>query len=160
MSETSFSVPREDRCLEDYITGTVFEFAETVEASEADIVNFALNYDPQYFHTDPAQAAAGPYKGLIASGAQTIAMTFRLYVKNFLPGKASFGSPGLDELRWLRPVRPGDTLRLRLTILAVTPSQSKNDRGTVSSMLETINQHNETVMSCRCKNIIARRTSG
>ena len=160
MSETSFSIPREDRYLEDYVEGSVFEFAETAEVSEADIVRFSLDYDPQYFHTDPAQAATGPYKGLIASGAHTIALTFRLYVKNFLPGKASFGSPGLDELRWLRPVRPGDALRLRLTILAVTPSPSKNDRGTVSSLLETLNRHNETVMSCRCKNIIARRVPG
>lgn len=159
MSETVFKTPKEERGLEDYKPGTVYEFAEKVTVSEADIVNFALEYDPQYFHTDPAAAASSPFKGLIASGAHTIALAFRIYVKNFLPGKASFGSPGLDEVRWFRPVRPGDALRLRLTIEAVEPSQSRQDRGTVLSLLESLNQKDEVVMSCKCRNIIARRGS-
>ena len=160
MSLTDFSVPKADRYFEDYVKDAVFEFAETAAISEADIVNFANQYDPQYFHTDPVAAAGSMYKGLIASGAQTIALTFRLYVKNFLPGKASFGSPGMDELRWLKPLRPNDVLRIRMTILDVVPSQSKNDRGTVFSFVETINQNNEVIMTYKAKNIIAKRNPG
>ena len=160
MSLIDFTVAKEDRYFEDYVPGTVYEFAETATVSEAEIVNFAKEYDPQYFHTDPQAAASSMYKGLIASGAQTIALTFRLYVKNFLPGKASFGSPGMDEVRWFKPLRPGDVLRIRMTILDAKPSQSKNDRGTVFSLVETINQKDEVIMSYSAKNIIARRNPG
>lgn len=160
MSLTDFTVAKEDRYFEDYVPGTVYEFAETATVSEVDIVNFAKEYDPQYFHTDPAAAANSMYKGLIASGAQTIALTFRLYVKNFLPGKASFGSPGMDEVRWFKPLRPGDVVRIRMKILDVKPSQSKNDRGTVFSLAETINQKDEVIMSYQAKNIIAKRHPG
>ena len=160
MKANNFAVSREERRFEDYVAGAVYEFDETAGISQEDIVNFSRVYDPQYFHLDPDLAANGPYKGIIASGAHTIALTFRLYVKNFLPGQASFGSPGLDELRWLRPVRPGDTLRLRLTIQETIPSQSKNDRGTVHSLLETLNQNDEVVMVCKCKNIIGKRRTG
>ena len=160
MSEKIFPVPKEDRRFEDYVAGSVFEFEETAGLSEADIVHFAQTYDPQYFHVDPVQAAQSPYKGIIASGAHTLALAFRLYVKNFLPGKASFGSPGADELRWFRPVRPGDVLRLRLTIQSAAPSQSRNDRGTVQSLLEVLNQGGEVVMTCILRNIIARRNPG
>jgi acyl dehydratase len=157
MTIQGFTIPKEERYFEDYAPGTVYEFAEKITVSEADIINFSKEYDPQYFHIDPVKAAASSYKGLIASGAHTIAITFGIYVRNFLPGKASFGSPGFDELRWLKPVRPNDVLRLRLTIEESTPSKSKNDRGTVASFIETINQKDEVVMSYKCKNIIARR---
>ncbi|MDR1241834.1 MAG: MaoC family dehydratase [Deltaproteobacteria bacterium] len=152
-----FAVGKEDRYLEDYTAGCVYEFPETVEVREAEIIAFAEKFDPQYFHIDPAAAAASQYKGLIASGAHTIAVTFKLYVSLFLPGKSSLGSPGFDELRWLKPLRPGDALRVRITVLEVKPSQSRNDRGTVQSLLETLNQKDEVIMSCKCKNIIARR---
>ena len=157
MSLTEIAVPKEDRYFEDYVPGTVYEFPETVTASEADIVDFAQKYDPQYFHTDPEAAQKSIYKGLIASGAQTIALTFHLYVKNFLPGKASFGSPGFDELRWYLPLRPGDVLRIRMTVEDAKPSQSKPDRGMIFSLVETINQNNEVIMSYKAKNLMARR---
>ncbi|MDR2825956.1 MAG: MaoC family dehydratase [Deltaproteobacteria bacterium] len=157
MSVQGFSIPREERYFEDYIPGTVYEFAETVTVSEAEILKFAKEFDPQYFHIDLDQALAGPFKGLIASGAHTIALTFGLYVRTFLPDKASFGSPGLDELRWLKPVRPNDVLRLRVTIEEVIPSKSKNNLGTVCSLLETINQKDEVVLSHKAKGLIGRR---
>ncbi|MDR2820073.1 MAG: MaoC family dehydratase [Desulfovibrio sp.] len=160
MSVRGFTAPREDRYLEDYVPGMVFEFDETVTLTEKDILDFAAGYDPQVFHTDPVKAEESIYKGLIASGAHTISVTFRILVKNFLPGKASFGSPGMDELRWLKPVRPGDCLRLRVTITDVQPSRSKNDRGTVFSFLETVNQDDEVVMSFKGRAIMAKRHPG
>ena len=152
MSMVEFSVPKEDRHLEDYKEGAAYEFAETVSVSEADIIRFAKEFDPQYFHLDPEAAKNSIYKGLIASGGQTIALTFRLYIRGFLPGKASLGSPGIDEVRWFKPLRPGDVLRVRVTILSVKPSQSKNDRGTVTSLVETINQKDEVIMSYSISN--------
>ena len=157
MSMQTIPVPKEERYFEDYAAGSVYEFEETATVSESDIVGFAEVYDPQYFHTDPEAAKNSIYKGLIASGAQTIALTFRLYIKNFLPGKASFGSPGMDELRWLKPLRPGDVLRVRVSIQEAKASQSRNDRGTVTSLVETINQNNEVIMSYKAVNIMARR---
>jgi len=138
----------------------VYDFAETMSVSEADIIRFAKEFDPQYFHLDPEAAKNSIYKGLIASGGQTIAATFRLYIRNFLPGKASLGSPGIDEVRWLKPLRPGDVLRARVTVLSVKPSQSKNDRGTVTSLVETINQKDEVIMTYKGMNIMLKRKPG
>ena len=157
MSLKEFSIPKEDRYFDDYVAGTEYEFAETVSVSEDDIITFAKQFDPQYFHTDPVAAAGSIYKGLIASGAHTIAVSFRLYIQNYLPGKASFGSPGLDEVRWLKPLRPGDTLRVRITVQEAKESQSRNDRGTVRSLVETINQNDEVIMRYIAVNIMARR---
>jgi acyl dehydratase len=155
-SFTGFSVPREDRYFEDYRAGAVYAFPETAPVSEEDIIRFAKEFDPQYFHLDPVAAANSIYKGLIASGGHTIALAFRLYIRNYLPGKASFGGPGMDEVRWHKPVRPGDTLRIRATILETRPSQSRNDRGIVRTFLETVNQKEEVVMICTLTNIMAR----
>jgi acyl dehydratase len=159
MSLTDFSVSREDRYLEDYEAGTVYAFAEKIAVSEADIIRFAREFDPQYFHLDPEAAKSSIYKGLIASGGHTIALAFRLYVRNFLPGKASLGSPGVDEVRWFKPLHPGDVLRVRVTIRSVKPSRSKHDRGTVTSLVETINQKDEVIMSYKAMNIMVKRGS-
>ncbi|MDR2726380.1 MAG: acyl dehydratase, partial [Deltaproteobacteria bacterium] len=105
MSLTALSVSKEERHFEEYVEGAVYEFAETIGVSEADIIRFAKEFDPQYFHLDPEAAKNSIYKGLIASGGQTIAVAFRLYIQNFLPGKASLGSPGIDEVRWFKPLR-------------------------------------------------------
>ena len=160
MSPVDLSVAKEDRYFEDYVEGRIYEFAERISVSEADIIRFAKEFDPQYFHLDPEAAKNSIYKGLIASGGHTLALAFRLYIKNFLPGKASLGSPGIDEVRWFKPLRPGDVLRLRLTILSVKASQSKTDRGTVVSLIEIINQQEEVIMSHRAINIMLRRNSG
>jgi acyl dehydratase len=85
-------------------------------------------------------------------------MMMRLFAGNFLPKEASLASPGIDELRWLHPVRPGDVLRLRVTVLEATPSRSKPDRGMVRTLVEVLNQDGKIVMSLRPMNIIARRS--
>jgi len=157
LSTTDFSVPVVDRHFEDFVPGAVFEYGE-IPVSEAEIVEFARRFDPQYIHVDRAQAAQGPFGGLIASGWHTAAMMMRLIVDNFLPKRASLGSPGIDELRWLRPVRPGDMLRVRLSVLEATRSRSKPDRGVVRTLCEVLNQDRVVVMSLKAMNIIACRS--
>ena len=147
------------RYLEDFVPGTVFE-AGSVRLTEAEIVEFATRYDPQPFHVDAEAAERSIYGGLIASGWQTVALTMRLLVDNVFQGSASMGSPGVDELRWLLPVRPGDTLSVRMVILELVPSRSKPDRGSVKVAYETRNQRGELVQSVIGRGIIARRPSG
>ena len=156
MSATEFAVPAADRHFEDYAPGAVFEYGE-IPVDEAEIVEFARRFDPQYIHIDREQAARGPFGGLIASGWHTAAMMMRLIVDNFLPKSASLGSPGIDELRWLRPVRPGELLSVRLSILEATRSRSKPDRGVARTLCEVLNQEREVVMSLKAMNIIACR---
>ena len=157
MTLTRLATPKADRYFEDYTPGLVYEFPETATVNEAEIIRFAEEYDPQYFHTDPAAAVTSPYKGIIASGGQTLALTFRLFVTHFLPGRASFGSPGMDEVRWIAPLRPGDVIRVRATILETRASRSKPGQGTVYSFVEAVNQNNEVIMSYKAINIMARR---
>src|SRR5205085_9793948 len=154
MTTTDFAGSTEDRYFEDYPPGAVFEYGE-IRVTEAEISEFARRYDPQYLHVDQAAAAGGPFGGLIASGWQTAALMMRLLVDGFLPKAASLGSPGIDELRWLKPVRPGDVLRLRVTVLEATRSRSRPDRGVVRSLMEVLNQDGEVVMSLKPMNIIA-----
>ena len=158
MSATEFAVPVEDRHFEDYAPGAVFEYGE-MQVTEPEIVEFARRFDPQYIHVDRERAAQGPFGGLIASGWHTAAMMMRLIVDNFLPRRASRGSPRVDELRWLRPVRPGDVLSVRLSIVEATQSRSKPDRGVVRTLCEVLNQDREVVLSLRAMNIIARRST-
>ena len=105
----------DNRGFEDYVPGSVFEYGE-VRVEEAEILEFARRFDPQDMHVDPEVAAQGRFGGLIASGWHTGAMMMRLLADNFLPKQASLASPGIDELRWLQPVRPGDVLRIRVTV--------------------------------------------
>jgi acyl dehydratase len=157
LTRTDFAVPREDRYFEDYIPGSVFEYGE-VRVEEAEILEFARRFDPQEMHVDREKAAAGRFGGLIASGWHTGAMMMRLLADGFLPKEASLASPGIDELRWVRPVRPGDVLRVRVTVLDATRSRSKPDRGMVRTLIEVLNQNDEIVMSLKPMNIIARRS--
>ena len=115
--------------------------------TEAQIIDFALKFDPQPFHVDVTAAAAGPFEGLIASGFHTLALTFRLFWQTGALNDGSIGSPGIDEVRWLRPVRPGDTLRVRAKVLETRPSRSKPDRGVVRLEYTTSNQNGEVVMT-------------
>ncbi len=152
----AFSTPIDDRYFEDYVEGDVHRFGSiAVEADE--VVAFAKRFDPQTLHTDPEAARLTPFAGLIASGWHTAGLTMRLYVEHYLTHVASLASPGLDELRWLRPVRPGDTLSVRVTVLKAAPSKSKPDRGAVTSLVEVFNQADEAVMTFKCVNIIGRR---
>lgn len=134
------------RWFEDYAPGEVFEFGQ-YEVTEEEIIGFARQYDPQPFHVDPEAAKASPYEGLIASGWMTAALAMRMVCEHFIPPQSSMGSPGVDQVRWLHPVRPGDRLRMRVSILAVQRSRSKPDRGVVTVRQEVINQHQQTVMS-------------
>ncbi|MBW7851284.1 MAG: MaoC family dehydratase [Rhodospirillales bacterium] len=145
-----------ERWLEDYVEGAVHQLGE-VAVGRDDILEFARRYDPQPIHTDPDFAATGPFGGLIASGWHTCALMMRLFAENYLSRASSMASPGLDELRWLRPVRPGDRLSVRVTVIESRPSQSKPDRGVVRSLIETFNQDGEAVLSMRAINMVARR---
>lgn len=142
--------------FEDFPPGDVRESpARTVTREE--IIAFAREFDPQPFHTDEAAAKDTIYGGLIASGWHTIAIYMRLMWDSFLKETVSLGSPGVDEVRWLKPVRPGDTLRARFTVLETVPSRSKPDRGVVRSLSEVFNQHGEIVMTLRGLGLFGRR---
>ena len=156
MNATELAVPVEDPYFEDYLLGAVFEYGE-IPVTETEIIEFARRFDPQYLHVDRERAIQGPFGGLIASGWHTAAMMMRLIVDNFLAKNASLGSPGIDELRWLRPVRPGDVLSVRLSVLEATRSRSKPDRGVVRTLCEVLNKNREVVMSLKAMNIIACR---
>jgi acyl dehydratase len=156
LSPTEFTVVAEDRRFEDYVPGAVHEYGH-ISVTEAETIDFARRFDPQYLHVDRERAAQGPFGGLIASGWHTAAMMMRLIVDNFLPKTASLGSPGIDELRWLRPVRPGDVLSIRLSVLDATRSRSRPDRGVVRTLCEVLNGNREVVMSLKAMNILACR---
>lgn len=149
-------MPAPDRWFEDFNLGDVFEFGDNL-MTEADILEYARKYDPQPFHVDPEAAKASIFGGLIASGWQTCAVVMRMMVDDFVPQNASMGSPGVDELRWLKPVRPGDRLRVRLTVVESLPSRSKPDRGVVKAFTETLNQDGDVVMTSRGMVMYRRR---
>jgi len=143
--------------LEDYEPGSVHDYDEVVSLSAEEIVEFATAYDPQPFHVDPEAAAAGPFGGLIASGWQTAALSTRLMVKHYFPAGGSLGSPGIDALRWPKPVRPGDQLRLRVTVRSTRPSGSRPERGVLASYVEMLDAAGDTVFSCECVNLMRRQ---
>ena len=156
MKRSSFAVPVEDRYFEDYETGTVHEFGP-VSIAEDKIIEFGRQFDPQVFHTDPQGAKQTIYGGIIASGWHTAGLMMRLFVDHYLSGVASLGSPGVDELRWTQPVRPGDSLSLRVTVSQTTRSRSKPDRGILHSFIEMINQRQEVVMTMKAVNLLLCR---
>jgi len=112
--------------------------------SEADIIAFAKEYDPQPFHVDPVAAQDGPFGGLIASGWHTTSMMMRQLVEHWLTPESSLGAAGVDELRWPYPVRPGDTLQVRATVVEARKSASKPDRGIIKTLIEAVNQDGKT----------------
>jgi acyl dehydratase len=146
----------DDRYFEDYVEGDVHTFG-TIAVELDEIIAFAKRFDPQTFHTSPEAAKQTAFGGLIASGWHTAGLMMRLYVEHYLTHVASLASPGLDELHWLKPVRPGDRLSVRVTVLKATLSKSKPDRGAVTSFIEVFNQSDEVVMTLKAINIIARR---
>ncbi len=152
----AFTTPVELRYFEDYLVGDVHEFGQ-VAVEESEVIAFARRFDPQPFHTDPQAAGQSIYGRLIASGWHTASLMMRLFVDHYLSHVASLGSPGVDELRWLKPVYPGDELRLRVTVLEAVRSRSKPDRGIVRSGIEVLNQHGDTVMSMKALNFLSCR---
>ncbi|PRY69166.1 acyl dehydratase [Glaciihabitans tibetensis] len=151
-----FAVPLADRHFEDYRVGATGEYGSTY-VSEESIVAFAEEFDPHLMHTDPIAALAGPFGGLIASGWHTTSMMMRIMVDNYLNERTSLGSPGVDELRWHLPVRAGDTLSVRFTVVAARKSNSRPDRGLLHTRIELFNQRGEVVMSQTMLNLISRR---
>ena len=142
--------------LDDLSVGDVIETAG-VTLSEGLVIDFALAYDPQPFHLDKVAAGDSIFGGLIASGFQTIALTFRLFRDTGVLNGTNLGGHGLDEVRWLAPVRAGDTIRARITVEAITPSRSKPDRGTVRFRYRAYNQDDVEVLSFSADHVMARR---
>jgi acyl dehydratase len=146
------------RYWEDFQPGDTTEIGPvTVNADE--IVAFAERYDPQSFHIDPEAAKDGPFGGLVASGWHTAALFMGMFVRTILLDSASMGSPGIDELRWTAPVRPGDTLTGRVTVDRVEPSSKNPNRGTVYTTSEVFNQDGTRVLLLRARGFFARRVS-
>ena len=135
----------QDRWFEDYVPGTVHDLGSVV-VDEQEVVAFARQFDPQPFHLDQERAEKSAFGGLVASGWHTACMVMRLMVDHYLSEVSSEGSPGIDELRWLRPVRPGDQLLVKITILDARRSRSRPERGVVRSQIETLNQDGQVVM--------------
>jgi acyl dehydratase len=156
MPVVAFDTPVDKRYFEDYVPGSIHEFG-SILVTEKDIVNFALRYDPQVFHINPKAARETTFGGLIASGWHTAAAANRLIIDHYLSHVASLGSPGADELRWFKPVRPDDALSVRVIIIESRRSQSKPDRGIVRSIVEVTNQNQEVVMSWKGVNILRCR---
>ena len=156
MSGQTFATPITERYFEDYIPGTVYEFGALAVVQD-DVIAFAKKFDPQDFHTDPEAAQKTVFGGLIASGWHTAGMMMRLYADHYLSKVASLSSPGVDELRWKLPVRPGDELSIRVTVVEARRSNSKPDRGIVRSFIEVLNQKHEVVMSMSALNLLLCR---
>jgi acyl dehydratase len=142
--------------FEDFVVGAAFE-TPAVTVTAADIIEFATKFDPQPMHTDPA-AAESITGGLIASGWHTASLTMKLLItgRQYTPAPGTLGL-GFDKLRWLKPVRPGDTLRLRLTVLATRESTSKPGWGIITNRFVTVNQHDEPVQEMESSAIVPKR---
>jgi acyl dehydratase len=146
------------RYWEDFEVGELTELG-SVDVTEQEVLEFARRYDPQPFHVDPDAAAAGPFGGLIASGWHTTALFMGMFVRSVLLDSASMGSPGVEEIRWLAPVRPGDRLSGRVTVTGAQPSATNPRRGTIFTTSEVLNQEGAVVMTLKARGFFARRPS-
>ncbi len=144
------------RYLDDFRVGERFR-SDGISLTEGEIIAFALKYDPQPFHLDVNAAAKSEYGGLIASGFHTLVVCFRMFIQRGLLTACSMGSPGIDELRWLAPVRPGDTLTTEAEVLEMKVSRSKPDRGVLRMRYVAINQHGDMVLSFIAIHLLKRR---
>jgi acyl dehydratase len=153
MSKSSFTTSAENRFFEDYVAGAVHEFG-TISVEKQEVLDFGRRFVPLSYHTDAELAKQSIYGGLIASGWHTASLMMRLYTDNYLSKVANLGSPGGDELRWDKPVFPGDDLSIRVTVLETRRSESKPDRGIVRSFVEVLNQKREVVMSLKMVNFV------
>jgi acyl dehydratase len=144
------------RYWEDFEPGEVVSLGP-YDVTREEILEFARRYDPQPFHVDEDAAEGGPFGGLAASGWHTAAMFMRLFVEGILNESASMGSPGVEELRWTAPVRPGDVLTARVRVVETYPSERRGDRGTVITESEVMNQDDVVVMTMRARGFFRRR---
>lgn len=156
LSPRDFDAPITDRWWEDYAVGSTYEYG-FASVSQDEIIDFARRYDPQPIHVDPAFAASGPYKGIIGSGVHTLALTMGLLVRHYISHNASLGSPGLDELRWVAPLRPEERLWISTEILDARPSASKGDRGILRTRVSTLSESGGEIMTLTATNFMLRR---
>ena len=142
--------------FEDFQVGDTREFGNRTLVQE-EIIAFGREFDPQPFHVDLGAARDSIFGGLIASGWHTVSLTCRMFTDHALADAANLGGIGADELRWLKPVRPGDTLHVRMTIVETKLSASKPDRGMVRFRLETLNQADECVATATVMALVRAR---
>lgn len=145
--------------FEDFLPGWKAE-TPAVTVTERDIADFAFRFDPQPLHLDAQGAAGGPFEGLIASGFHTLSLSFSLFFRLDLLGESNLGSPGMEEVRWLRPLRPGDTIHVGVEVTAVRASQSRTDRGVIWMRHDTFNQRGELILTVNCMHMLKRRVEG
>ena len=145
--------------FEEFEVGQRF-VSQGVTLTEASIIDFATRFDPQRFHIDREAAARTHFGGLIASGFQTLAQSFRMFFELGVIRESGIGAPGIEDLRWTAPVRPGDTLYTEVEVIEVRPSRSKADRGIVRLRYTARNHRGEAVMTLNVPQIVARRPSG
>ncbi|MBA1147345.1 MaoC family dehydratase [Ectothiorhodospiraceae bacterium WFHF3C12] len=144
---------------EDFQVGDVREYGGH-EVTEEEIIRFGKEFDPQPFHVDEDAAARSPFGGLVASGWQTAGFFMRMLVDNALKGAQSMGSPGVEWLRWRKPVRPGDTLHVRQVVVDKKPSRNHANMGHVKNHFEILNQDHEVVMEMESYGMFLRRPDG
>ena len=142
--------------FDDFAVGDRLE-SERLTVSEEDILAFAAQFDPQYFHLDPVRAVDGPFGGLVASGFHTLALSMGLFFRLGVIEEANLGSPGFEAVRWLMPLRPGDSIRQVAEVTALKPSRSKPDRGVVWMRHESFNQDDQTILRFNCMHMLRRR---
>ena len=145
------------RYFEDFHVGDTFDLGTTPQITADEIITFARQFDPQPFHLDAEQAKSSLFGQLVASGWHTVSLLMRLLVDGFLNETISMGSPGVDEVRWLRPLRPGDALHARFSVLEATPSKSRPTMGVIRSKCEAFNQDDELVMTLVGIHFVGRR---
>ncbi|MEZ5658519.1 MAG: MaoC family dehydratase [Burkholderiaceae bacterium] len=150
------TIAPKDRYFEDYRVGEVMQYGQYRITAE-EIIEFASRYDPQPFHLDEQAGRDSHFGGLVASGWMTGSVMMRMMTDHYLSRVASMGSPGLDEIRWLAPVRPGDVLCVRSTVLDARASRSKPDRGVIWSEHQVLNQNGEVVMTVKGMGMYRRR---
>lgn len=150
------SAPPLERWFDDFAPGQVFEFGR-YEVTAEEIIDFARRWDPQPFHLSEEAGRASHFGGLVASGWMSGAVLMRLMCEHFIHVESSMGSPGIDQMRWLKPVRPGDVLRARVEVLSMRASTSKPDRGVIHFAQSLINQHGEVVMTVQGMGMKKRR---
>ena len=148
------------RYFEDLEAGDTYALEGRFEVDREEITAFAEQYDPQPFHLDEAAAADSVFGGLVASGWHTAAMCMRLVVEDFLDPETSMGASGVEDLEWIEPVRPGDTLRVEIEVLETRPSESRPEMGHVRSKLTGYNQHDDAVIEWVGDGMYRRREPG
>jgi acyl dehydratase len=145
--------------FEDFSTDWVAEYGPR-HVTREEIIGFAAQYDPQPMHLDEEAARHTMLGGLGASGWHTCCIAMKMIADGLLVDTASMGAPGVDEVKWLKPVRPGDSLTIRASVLGSRASQSRPDRGFVTFLWELFNEHGEKVMTLLCPQMLLRRTPG